>query len=499
MAVIRWDFESGSNGNAITTTNTGAGVVQTSGGTGVISTAQAFTGTRSILLTATTTNGGIYVGQGSLGGVTSLGVDVCMWLSTAPSGNIPVLWIGTGSRMVSLEVNSARKLVLKDSPFTALWTSVDAIPASQWVRVSLFATQGSSTGTVRAAWFSDPTSSSTDSNKESTLLTGRNTGAAAYTDIRIGMKTASGTQTAVAYFDQAGYDTAATDLLPPPTLSSTVTAVDVEIVLAVPVPTIDAQAGVSGGGPVGITLAAVAPVVSGQRQATVVAVPAAVTLSAVAPAVLGQRNVSTAAVAASAAVAAVAPVVSGSATVAAVAAAVTVAAGVPAVSVGGNGAVTAVAPLVTVGAGVPVVAGQQHASIFAVATSAVLGVVAPTVTGQQHASVPAAVTGAVLTAVPPSFLVSMWILMTTRASAALTVVPPVVTGSASTSAAVAAITVSASTGAVVAAGTSIVVTRVLVLLSFGGSPIIRTVTPPTPRDRVWLVATRSRRFIVEGR
>lgn len=498
MALVRWDFESGSNGDAITAGNTGSSFVVVTGGTGTISTANSPPiGTRSISLVATVSSGGIYVAKNSLGGVTSFALDALLYVTTAPSGNVAIFWVGTGSRMVSVEMTSTRTLVLKNAAGTTLYTT-SAVPAMTWVRVSLFATQNASTGTVRLAFYPSP--SSTTATDDSTLLTGRNTGAAAYTDFRVGSKTTTGTQTGSMQFDAVGYDTAASGLNPPPTLDSSVPAVVVDFVdLAVIAPSVYAEAGVSGGGPVGITLAAVAPVVSGQRQPTVVAVDPVVTVAAVVPAVLGQRNASTAAVALGATLAAVAPVVSGSATVAAVPAVITVAAGVPVASVGGSGAVTAVAVAVTLAAGAaPVITGQRHASVLTTATAVTVAVPAPAVAGTQNASSAAVATAAQLAAVPPVVSAGTAVVAV-RPSVTVAAVAPVAAGSATVVAVPATLALTARPSVLFSAAANVVAVRVLLVLSFAGSPIIRTVTPVTPRDRVWLVATRSRRYIVEGR
>jgi hypothetical protein len=92
-----------------------------------------------------------------------------------------------------------------------LWTSTAALALNTWYRVSLFATQNATTGTVRTTLYTGNAVSTTD---DSTLLTAQNTGSTAYDSFRIGTKTSTSTATVTAYIDYYGYDPAATDVLP---------------------------------------------------------------------------------------------------------------------------------------------------------------------------------------------------------------------------------------------------------------------------------------------
>ena len=208
MASTRWNWGLGANGDTLTTTNTGSSGVLLTGGTGVISTAQAIIGTRSALLTATTTSGVVYWQRSGMS-TTAINADMYVYVTAAPSAAVAIMWIGTGSRMVSLEMNTGRTLTIKDAAYTSIWTSTYAIPLNTWVRINIYATQNATTGTVRVGMYLGHSGTAQD---DSTLLTGRNTGASAYTDLRQGAKCSTGTQTLTMHVGSWSYDPAATGL-----------------------------------------------------------------------------------------------------------------------------------------------------------------------------------------------------------------------------------------------------------------------------------------------
>jgi hypothetical protein len=215
MAIVRDTFTAGSNGNTLATTNTDADFVSLTGGTGVISTAQAFSATRSALLTGTVTSGSLYL-QRTIASTTTIGSDMYMYWTALPSAEVAIWWSGTGTtRSVTLNVSATGQLVIRDAGGAggaAQWTSTATMTTGTWYRVSVYATQHASTGTVRAAFYSGTSSTAL---ADSTLLTGKNTGAAAYNTLRWGNKGSTSTATSTVYIDDYAYDTAATGLLPP--------------------------------------------------------------------------------------------------------------------------------------------------------------------------------------------------------------------------------------------------------------------------------------------
>lgn len=339
---------------------------------------------------------------------------------------------------------------------------------------------------------------------DSTLLTGSyggDLGTKTVSILRTGDPTTATTSGFVMRVTQPAIDTAATV----PTISpvailvnGSVTATVIAITLTSPAPSVEGATSVSGGGPIGISLVAVAPTVAGQQQPTTVAVAASAALAAVAPVATGSATVDVVAAAAQIVIGTGVPGVLLSASVAAVAAAVTVGVGAPVVTTATGSTVAAVAAAVTVGVPAPAVTGQQVASVSATVTAVTLVAVAPAVAGVQDVSVAAAATAVQLAAVAPAISAGTSVVAV-GSSVTVAAVAPVAAGSASVVAVVATLALTARGSVQFSAAANVTAVRVLMTLAFVGTPIIRTVTPTTPRDRVWLVATRSRRFIVEGR
>lgn len=225
MALVRWGFELGTNGSTVTTAEANADNVTATSGSIVISTARAIEGTRSALMDTTTTSGATFFSK-TVADTSQIGVDIYINIVAYPSAEAPVIWVGNGSsRQFSLAVSVDGKIRIRDAGGaggTNLWTATNAMSLNTWYRISIYATQNAATGTVRAAYYSG---NSPTPIEDSTLLTGRNTGSLQYTTIRLGVKASTGTSTMTAYFDNYGYDTAATGLLPTgasgPTASAT--------------------------------------------------------------------------------------------------------------------------------------------------------------------------------------------------------------------------------------------------------------------------------------
>lgn len=425
MALTRWDFETGSDGNAITAANTGASSVVVSGGAGIISTARAADGTRSARLTSSTTSGGLYYQRTGLS-TAALAQDVCLYLTAAPSGTVTLIWFGSSStRRISLNMTSARILQFVDAGGATAWTSPTAVPLNQWVRLSVYATQNATTGTMRAAFYPSPTS--TTATEDSTLLTGKNTGASAYTDIRVGMKCTTGVRTGTGHFDINGWDPAATGLIqvsvsgsvaataPTSTLTAvaptvagiiagSVAAVLMSITAAAVAPTVDGESVVFGGGPPNITVTAVAPTVTGSGLATVSAVAPSITAASVTPTVSGQQITTVTATSSSITAASPAPAVAGirNMSVVAVAAGITLGAIAPVVSASGNAGVTAVAPSSTVTAIAPTAMAVRNATVTGVSAAATGTARPPTVAGIRNSTTVAALVSIVATIVAPT-------------------------------------------------------------------------------------------------
>jgi len=215
MAVVRWGFESGNNGDALDSINSTGDTIIATAGTATISTAQKMHGTRSALFTGSSANGTLYFTKG-LTATSQLGVDAYIYVTSAPTSEVGFIWIGDGTtRQVHLAITNTMLLRIRDgggSGGASVWTSGSAIPLNTWVRISILCTPGTTTGTVRAAFYlGDSTTAQVDSG----VLTNQNTGANPYTMLRIGVKPSTTTVATTAYMDDWGYDISATALLPP--------------------------------------------------------------------------------------------------------------------------------------------------------------------------------------------------------------------------------------------------------------------------------------------
>jgi hypothetical protein len=212
MAVTRWGFESGLNNDTLTSANAGSDSVVNTGGTSTISTAQAAHGTRSALMVATSTSGGEYFGK-TVGATDDLAVDVYLRFAALPASDVGIIWYGdAATQRMHLELLASGALRIRDDAQANQWTSPATLAINTWYRVSFFAHRDPTVGTVRAAYY---LLDNTTPVGDSTLLTGKNTGATSYTTVRVGPKVSTGTQVFTAHFDDWGYDDVATGLNPP--------------------------------------------------------------------------------------------------------------------------------------------------------------------------------------------------------------------------------------------------------------------------------------------
>lgn len=224
MAVVDFFPETGANGDTIGATSAGlSNVSPFSGGTGVISTEQAYNGTRSFKFTANSTSGAAYVYQ-NLAGNTNIAIRFAIYITANPSASISFIRYTVGAAgPVQIQVTSAGLVRIMKDDFTAAWTSSSSVPLNTWLWFSVYAVQGdagSGQAAVQVIRLSDDTVV-----MNSGTVSGIGTGTAPYDGFRIGSKASTGTQTwGAVYFDYGRYDDAATGLLLPvqdsgPTLS----------------------------------------------------------------------------------------------------------------------------------------------------------------------------------------------------------------------------------------------------------------------------------------
>jgi hypothetical protein len=214
VALIRWGFEVGANNDAMSLANAAGDSVFTGGGTATISTALAFDGSRSMLMTGTSTSGTVYVSK-NFPDTTHMGADVFINITSMPTAEAAlVLGLNGTTRNFSLAINVTGQLRIRNGASAggvSVWTSTNTLSLNTWYRVSIYATQDPTNGTIQAAFYAGNSSTAIE---DSTLITGQNTGSSTFNSVRFGVKPSSNTVQMTAYFDSYGYDYTATGLLP---------------------------------------------------------------------------------------------------------------------------------------------------------------------------------------------------------------------------------------------------------------------------------------------
>lgn len=211
MAVAHLTTEGNADGVAVTAANTGCTQVVNSTGSMEFDTAFAGMGTVSIMVLPAA-SGANYL-QLTVSSA-SCGMDYLIRLTAAPTVTMPVLWMGVGgTRSVSLNLSTTGQLLVNNAAGTTVYTSTGTIPMDgTWVRLSLFATPGASTGTFRAAAYVGE-SSTPITNTDSTLKTAQALNAGSFTVLRWG-KSSTANNAATFWFDEPCYDVAASGLIP---------------------------------------------------------------------------------------------------------------------------------------------------------------------------------------------------------------------------------------------------------------------------------------------
>ncbi len=193
-------FETGSNGDAATTTNVQADSLLETGGAGTmtISTAEHHSGTRSLHCTGTSTTGN-YCATDNLGGLATFTRDFWIKLAALPSAETTIgrLLDSTPTAQASLAINGLGALVLRNAAGTSVFASASGkrLTAGAWFHVIWDAAYGTS-GTQRVRLY-DSTGTAID---DSTVLTSNN-GANLFDAHRRGPKAGSTNATIDFYLD----------------------------------------------------------------------------------------------------------------------------------------------------------------------------------------------------------------------------------------------------------------------------------------------------------
>lgn len=224
MAITVLDFESGANGDSITSNPGNSGFTShvTTGGTLQISTGGTPpSGTRCMLSTGTSANGGVY-GSKAITATATLAYDFDFKIDTLPSAEAYFFWVGHTSistRAFAIAMATDGKIRVRDSANAAKWagaatTSTTTLATNTWYRISVFATQNATTGSFRVVIYA---ANGTTVIEDTTLQSNINTGSANFDGFRAGIKTSTGTGTGAFRYDRIRYDETASAILAAPT------------------------------------------------------------------------------------------------------------------------------------------------------------------------------------------------------------------------------------------------------------------------------------------
>jgi hypothetical protein len=223
MAEVRETFEGGTNGAAVTTSNTIFDAI-VAGFT--FDNSWKAHGNLSVKLDATTGTGR-YLRKNISGTAISLSVHINLAGASAADERLVVLTDSGGTTIAYLVANGSGKLRIGCTGNSAVWTANNAYATNTNIRVDLYVVAGSTTsnGIMKVGVFNGDSSSPISGESISTY-TNLNIGGggATFGQLRVGK--CSGTLAANAWFDDVRWDLAAGDLLgpvanTPPTVSLT--------------------------------------------------------------------------------------------------------------------------------------------------------------------------------------------------------------------------------------------------------------------------------------
>ncbi len=222
MALTRYIMGAvGAHNDALSSANTGSNGVVNTGGSGVLSNAESNPiGSLAAVMTATTTSGAHYFYKSGMS-TNNFCFDVLFKVKTE-GGQAAIVWGGTGSQEWQIDYNpTTNKLEFKDDGSVTRWTSTPALTVGTWYWLRGYVVNSGTVGQfhVTLADASAPSTLLEDYTSAASI----DTGGTAYTDMRMGVKSSTGTQTGVLVIGSWAYDPAATDLPPiymldPPTL-----------------------------------------------------------------------------------------------------------------------------------------------------------------------------------------------------------------------------------------------------------------------------------------
>lgn len=184
MTTLTQNFENGTSGTTITTSNSGGGTNTAfdavsgppSGGTMAFSNTHADTGSLSMEIATGSTAGACLVEwQASLGTQSEIWFRVYCYLTANPSSNIGIIQVlDSSSQCAELFVLTTGALRMVNAAGGTITTTTATVPLSQWFRVEGFVVAGTSTGQTSVSLYDtaqSTTATETDTSAATQVLT----------------------------------------------------------------------------------------------------------------------------------------------------------------------------------------------------------------------------------------------------------------------------------------------------------------------------------------
>lgn len=204
---------SGASGEALTTANSGYGSVSTVGGSATFTDAWTIRNTNTIDMIGTTTPGYVSASH-DIAPTDTLAYSLPFQPIDFPTSESGLLWFGNDeTRQLAVGFLSSQKIIVRDGPGSnaSLWQSPVLTANTKYI-FSIYFTRHATAGTMRAVIYAEDEKTII---ADSGLLTGKNTGTAPITRIKVSAKSAVSSVIPARYrMGRPRWDAAATGIMP---------------------------------------------------------------------------------------------------------------------------------------------------------------------------------------------------------------------------------------------------------------------------------------------
>lgn len=214
MTLLQANAESGTNGAAVTTSNTNFSTVTVgASNTLTFSTTQAQQGTQSFKGVLSATAADLCLVQYQSGPASAAAARMYVYLTSLPTTAQIMSIRGTSGVMARWQFDASGKLQLTNSAGTSLYLAASAAPLNQWLRLELWAQAGTGTsdGQITGAWYLGDSTTAQGSFTSTTT----NAGTVQANFLQAGKINAVSSFTGTFYLDNVGFQDGATGMLGP--------------------------------------------------------------------------------------------------------------------------------------------------------------------------------------------------------------------------------------------------------------------------------------------